>query len=367
MTSEIGLAVAILAAGWVSTPPSRAREPRDTAAQYQQKCDRGNAEACFNLGILYGTGDGVAPDKVMAVQLFQKACDGGDAAGCLNLGSAYARGGVVARDNVKAAQLFQKACAGGNRRGCYSLGLGYYEGAGVAQDKVRAAQLFQKACDAGMPEACFGLGTAYYKGNGVTQARAKATAFYQQACGLGLADGCRALKTLAQVRDLGCAPAEKLENTYTPIDLYTAVATCINSGQYEKGTLLFALAGAYGRFDTFRVADKSAHDAAALVRMQVVGDVDLDKGKRDAFQNTFTRAVANPKSLAAMCNEIVRIGPPSYYPSYMVQHGAGAYVAATRKARGMANRESGNGLVGGFDAKTAWRQTLDTYLQCPRP
>ena len=54
-------------------------------------------------------------------------------------------------------------------------------------------------------------------------------------------------------------------------------------------------------------------------------------------------------------------------PALLSPVAAGAYVAATRKARGMANRESGNGLVGGFDAKTAWRQTLDTYLQCPRP
>ena len=93
---------------------------------------------------------------------------------------------------------------------------------------------------------------------------------------------------------------------------------------YKEGTFLFALAGAYGRFDTLRVADNSAHQAVAVARMQALST--LDKSKQTAFQESLKATLGNPEGLAAACKEIVRIGPPNYYPRYMIQHGMGAFL-----------------------------------------
>lgn len=153
--------------------------------------------------------------------------------------------------------------------------------------------------------------------------------------------------------DLGCIGAHKVENKYSPTDLYKAVSKCANSGMYKEGTFLFAVAGVYGRFDTLRVEDKSAHQAIAVARMQALST--LDKGKQTAFQESLKANLGNPEGLAAVCKEIVRIGPPNYFPRYMIQHGMGAFL----KSGG------GDGLAKDFNAKTAWKQSLDSYLHCP--
>jgi hypothetical protein len=55
-----------------------------------------------------------------------------------------------------------------------------------------------------------------------------------------------------------------------------------------------------------------------------------------------------------MCKEVERIGPPAYFPRYMIQHGMGAFL----------NNGSGDGLVKDFDAKAAWQESLAGYLHC---
>jgi Sel1 repeat len=85
-------------------------------------------------------------ERVVAdVQRNQKGCDGGDAQGCFNLGLMYANGEGVTQDKARAAQLFQQACDGGDVDGCRDLGLMYHRGDGVPQDKAKATRLFQRA------------------------------------------------------------------------------------------------------------------------------------------------------------------------------------------------------------------------------
>lgn len=153
--------------------------------------------------------------------------------------------------------------------------------------------------------------------------------------------------------DLGCVAAEKLENKYTPTDLYKAVSKCAQTAKYKDGAFLFAVAGVYGRFDTLRVTDKSAHQAVTVAQMQALSI--LDKDKQTAFKDSLNKTLGNPEGLAATCKEIVRIGPPNYYPRYMIQHGMGAFLKS----------DAGDGLVKDFDTKAAWKQSLDTYLHCP--
>ena len=57
-------------------------------------------------------------DYQKAAQLYQKACDGGDAEGCYNLGVLYADGQGVRQNFSTAKQYYGKACDLGLQLGC---------------------------------------------------------------------------------------------------------------------------------------------------------------------------------------------------------------------------------------------------------
>jgi beta-lactamase hcpA (cysteine-rich 28 kDaprotein) len=93
-------------------------------------------------------------DYQKAGQLYQKACDGGNADGCYNLGLLYVSGRGVKQDYQKAVKLFKKDCDSGNAEGCYNLGVSYNNGKGVKQDFYTAKQYYGKACDLGLQLGC---------------------------------------------------------------------------------------------------------------------------------------------------------------------------------------------------------------------
>ncbi|MBS0351725.1 MAG: hypothetical protein JSR33_11185 [Proteobacteria bacterium] len=158
---------------------------------------------------------------------------------------------------------------------------------------------------------------------------------------------------LISENDLECVGSEKLSNKYTPADLYKASAKCIDQNDYEKAAFLFALAGVYGRFDTYRVADQTAHQAVTVLRMETFGSLDEDKSV--AFKKALLNSFHNPKKQTMLCKQIVLIGSPNYYPTYMIQHGMGAF-----------EQKTNSDIVANFDAQAAWKKSLDTYLHCPK-
>lgn len=153
--------------------------------------------------------------------------------------------------------------------------------------------------------------------------------------------------------ELGCIGAGSLSNKFTPADLYKAVSVCSKQGRFKEGAFLFALAGTYGRFDTLRVSDKSAHQAMTVLKMQAFGGMAPDQ--QNAFKGSVGETLGSPNGLATACNEIKRIGPPNYYPRYMIQHGMSAFTKTG----------ADDSLVKDFDAQAAWKQSLESYLHCP--
>ena len=73
-------------------------------------CDMEYADSCYNLGVLYNSGQGVSQDKKAAEKYFGKACDMEYADGCYNLGVLYGKGQGVKQDHKKASELYSKAC-----------------------------------------------------------------------------------------------------------------------------------------------------------------------------------------------------------------------------------------------------------------
>jgi hypothetical protein len=138
-------------------------------------------DACFDLGAMYGRGNGVAKDEARCAALYKQACDGGKALGCYNLGSMYANGKGVPTDLARTSALYQQACNGGEMLGCNNLGVMYARGEGVAQDWVRAGALFKQACDGGEMLGCKSLGQMYAAGTGVVKDESRAAALCKQA------------------------------------------------------------------------------------------------------------------------------------------------------------------------------------------
>jgi hypothetical protein len=157
---------------------------------------------------------------------------------------------------------------------------------------------------------------------------------------------------LKSTNNLECVGAEKLTNQYTPPDLYKAAEKCVFQSKYNEGVFLFALAGTYGNFDTFRVTDRTAHEAMTVLLMEAFSSVSEEK--KAAFEKALSISTT-PPALTALCKKIALIGPPNYYPTYMIQHGMGAFI----------EQGSHTDMVANFDAQAAWEKALATYLHCP--
>ena len=150
---------------------------------------------------------------------------------------------------------------------------------------------------------------------------------------------------------IGCIEASDVKSIYTPADLYKGVAACIVAANFKSGALLYALAGVYGRFDTLRVADVSAHQALTVLQMKEIGS--LPQGETDKLRQEVASITKDEARLSSLCAEIRKIGLPNYKPNYMTQHGMDAFLPG-----------SASGPVAPFDAPAAWEQSLTSYLHC---
>jgi TPR repeat protein len=125
---------------WREGHPSSAVVTLADARQlYEIGCDAGRPQACFDLGHLYGAGDGVPRDQASAAALFQRACDGGDADGCSQAGWVTERGLGTPKDEARAVSLYTRACDGGSPWGCGNLGNASARGMSLPKDEARAA------------------------------------------------------------------------------------------------------------------------------------------------------------------------------------------------------------------------------------
>jgi TPR repeat protein len=83
--------------------------------KFQPLAEKGNAQAQFDLGVMYRQGQGVAQSDAEAVAWWTKAAEQGHVEAQDNLGLRYARGQGVAQDWVQADKWFTLAAAAGNQ------------------------------------------------------------------------------------------------------------------------------------------------------------------------------------------------------------------------------------------------------------
>jgi hypothetical protein len=156
---------------------------------YRKAAEQGIAEAQFNLGKMYNSGEGVPRDYVEAAKWYRKAAEQGIAEAQCLLGEMYwgvshnsldfykrdgystiAYYGVKSdtySDAVEAVKWYRKAADQGHDVAQRCLGEMYNSGYGVPKDSVEAVKWFRKAADQGNNTAQSKLGEMYNSGEGV--------------------------------------------------------------------------------------------------------------------------------------------------------------------------------------------------------
>jgi TPR repeat protein len=137
-------------AGWLAVQ----RGDFHTAlVEFRPLAEEGNADAQFNLGVMYENGNGVVPDFTEAVKYYRLASAQGSARAQTNLGWMYERGDGVGRDYQQAAALYRLAAEQGMAQAHYRLAVMYYTGSGVPQNFIAAHMWANLAAAPGDEEA----------------------------------------------------------------------------------------------------------------------------------------------------------------------------------------------------------------------
>jgi TPR repeat protein len=164
----------------------------EAVAAWRKAADKGSSSAMVELGVLYGTGAGVAKDDTQARKLFERAAEAGNPRGVTNLA---ALGGGASSDPARARELLAKA-AETNPEAQYQLGLMLADGTGGAKDDVGARNLFEKAAAQNHAGALERMGAFAQEGRGGPKDSDAAKAYYRRAADLGDDDAKKALKRM---------------------------------------------------------------------------------------------------------------------------------------------------------------------------
>jgi TPR repeat protein len=170
------------------------RQMPEAIAAWRRATDKGSSSAMVELGVLYGTGAGVARDEAQARKLFERAAEAGNPRGVTNL-AALGGGGAASSDPARARSLLAKA-AETNAEAQYQLGLMMAEGTGGTKDDAAARALFEKAAVQNHPGALERMGAFAQSGRGGAKDSDAAKAYYERAAALGDADAKAALERL---------------------------------------------------------------------------------------------------------------------------------------------------------------------------
>jgi TPR repeat protein len=171
------------------------RQMPEAISAWRKAADKGSTSAMVELGVLYGTGSGVARDEAQARKLFERAAEAGNPRGVSNLAALDGGGGSASADPTRARELLAKA-AGTNAEAQYQLGLMMADGTGGPKDDVGARNLFEKAAAQNHPGALERIGEFTQEGRGGPKDSAAAKAYYERAAALGDEEARKALKRM---------------------------------------------------------------------------------------------------------------------------------------------------------------------------
>ena len=116
-------------------------QTEEAAANHQQAAALGNADAMFELYVLYNAGDGVPHDPDQARQWLLRAAELNQNRALYNLGACHATGnGGFPKNEATALQYYERSAEAGNTKAAGTLGVMYLTGNGAPLDRRSAAR-----------------------------------------------------------------------------------------------------------------------------------------------------------------------------------------------------------------------------------
>ncbi len=170
--------------------------PNDAKKAFEwflKAAEQGHAKAQHEVGRAYEVGHGVKWNYAEAVKWHRKAAEQGQVDAQIDLGHHLAEGhegpdSTVPQNATEATMWFQKAEAQADAKTLCWLGKMYTDAPGDAKDLVAAARCYRKATEQGSEEGLLKLGRAYEIGAGVPKDSAEAAKWYLKAAASGNAD-----------------------------------------------------------------------------------------------------------------------------------------------------------------------------------
>ncbi len=164
-----------------------AKNQAESVNWYRKAAEQGMAEAQYNLGVMYRDGQGVQKNEAESVNWFLRAAKQGMAEAQYNLGVMYDEGQGVQKNETEAVNWYRKAAEQGYSRAQHNLGVMYDEGQGVRKNETEAVNWYRKAAEQGDVRAQTSLGVMYANGQGVQQDEVEAVNWYRRAAEQGFA------------------------------------------------------------------------------------------------------------------------------------------------------------------------------------
>ncbi len=152
----------------------------------------GNADAQWELGLMYEYANHVEPDQAKAFSLYSSSAEAGSPIGLYLVAHCYQHGIVVDEDRalsdslyaVAFDQLMQLAPA----EDIYVLnfvGSAYYWGDGVKADRQKAFDYYLTSAQKGNPETQYKIGLCYETGQGTAPNMTEALSWYRKSAAQG--------------------------------------------------------------------------------------------------------------------------------------------------------------------------------------
>jgi hypothetical protein len=154
-----------------------------------------------------------------------------------------------------------------------------------------------------------------------------------------------------------CLKPEVLQSKMTPAELFPAAAACIKDKDASSAVVLVALGSAYASYDSQRVSDRTAHSAGNALQRAAMDT--LSGEQKQQFGLEIVSFMRDQGKQLALCQDLQRIGPPTYTPTYMIQHGEAAISQALVNAS-----STSSGLRSDFDGSSTWTNVLQNYMHC---
>lgn len=178
-------------------------------------------------------------------------------------------------------------------------------------------------------------------------------AFAEMVCETkGQVTNCQSKGNLAPTQNQGCITLEQATPTLSPADLALRVAACSKKARYQDAAELYILLQMRGYFDMDRVADKTAHQAISVMKIEIANFIGkratakLKQAALDLISDT------NAPQFVTLCQKLRALGVPKHDPTYMINHGMGAILG-----------EGGKKIVNNFNAKSAWDRARNSLCK----